>query len=69
MLDPFENLGEDIATYGKLLQENPIKLIPLILDIAIVVYVIVKILKFAKDTKGMQLIIGILELALKNAIL
>ena len=41
MLDPFENLGEDIATYGKLLQENPIKLIPLILDIAIVVYVIV----------------------------
>ncbi len=60
MLDPFENLGEDIATYGKLLQENPIKLIPLILDIAIVVYVIVKILKFAKDTKGMQLIKGII---------
>lgn len=56
----FENSGENVVNYFLSLQENPLKLIPVILDIAIVIYVIVKIIKFAKDSRGMQLIKGIL---------
>ena len=56
----FETTGESISNYFLSLQENPLKLIPVILDIAIVIYVIVKIIKFAKDSRGMQLIKGIL---------
>ena len=56
----FENSGENAVNYFLSLQENPLKLIPVILDIAIVIYVIVKIIKFAKDSRGMQLIKGIL---------
>lgn len=46
--------------YFNLLQENPIKLVSLILDLAIVIYIIVKILKLAKDSRVMQLIKGII---------
>lgn len=56
----FENSGENVVNYFLSLQENPLKLIPVILDIAIVIYVIVKIIKFGKDSRGMQLIKGIL---------
>ena len=42
----FENSGENAVNYFLSLQENPLKLIPVILDIAIVIYVIVKIIKF-----------------------
>ena len=56
----FENSGENVVNYFLSLQENPLKLIPVILDIAIVIYVIVKIIKFAKDSRGMQLIKGII---------
>lgn len=56
----FENSGENVVNYFLSLQENPLKLIPVILDIAIVIYVIVKIIKFAKDSRGMQIIKGIL---------
>ena len=56
----FETTGESISNYFLSLQENPFKLISVILDIAIVIYVIVKIIKFAKDSRGMQLIKGIL---------
>lgn len=56
----FETTGESISNYFLSLQENPFKQISVILDIAIVIYVIVKIIKFAKDSRGMQLIKGIL---------
>ena len=36
----FENSGENVVNYFLSLQENPLKLIPVILDIAIVIYVI-----------------------------
>lgn len=54
------NLGDNIMQYFNLLQEYPIKLISLILDLAIVIYIIVKILKLARDSRVMQLIKGII---------
>lgn len=49
-----------MADYLNLLQENPIKLVSLILDLSIVIYIIVKIIKIAKDSRVMQLIKGII---------
>lgn len=54
------SLGADISQYISLLQEYPIKLVSLILDLAIVIFIIVKILKLAKDSRVMQLIKGII---------
>lgn len=55
-----KNLGDNIMQYLNLLQEYPIKLISLILDLAIVLYIIVKVLKLARDSRVMQLIKGII---------
>lgn len=52
----FNNIGESINA----LIQNPINLISLILDLAIVIYIIVKILKIAKASRVMQLIKGII---------
>lgn len=52
--------GQSISEYFKLLQEQPIKLVSLILDLAIVIYIIVKILKLAKKSRAIQLIKGII---------
>ena len=52
--------GESITQYISLLQEYPIKLVSLVLDLAIVIFIIVKILKLAKDSRVMQLIKGII---------
>ncbi len=46
--------------YWGVLQENPIKLVSLILDLAIVIFIIIKILKLAKNSRVMQLIKGII---------
>lgn len=54
------SLGANISQYISLLQEYPIKLVSLILDLAIVIFIIVKILKLAKDSRVMQLIKGII---------
>ncbi len=53
-------LGKNVSDYINLLQEYPIKLISLILDLAIVIYIIVKIFKLAKNSRVMQLIKGII---------
>lgn len=58
------NWGYNIAEYFKLLQEYPIKLVSLILDLAIVIFVVIKLLKFAKDSRVMQLIKGIILIVL-----
>ena len=42
------NWGYNITEYVKLLQEYPIKLVSLILDLAIVIFVLIKLLKIAK---------------------
>lgn len=54
------NLGNGVSEYLMLLQEYPIKLVSLILDLAIVIYIIVKIFKIAKDSRVLQLIKGII---------
>ncbi len=51
--------GKNISEYFGLLQQYPIKLVSLILDLAIVIFIIVKILKLAKKSRAIQLIKGI----------
>ena len=51
--------GENISEYFSLLQQHPIRLVSLILDLTIVIYIIVKILKLAKKSRAIQLINGI----------
>ena len=58
------NWGYNIAEYFKLFQEYPIKLVSLILDLAIVIFVVIKLLKFARDSRVMQLIKGIILIVL-----
>lgn len=50
---------ENISEYFSLLQQHPIRLVSLILDLTIVIYIIVKILKLAKKSRAIQLIKGI----------
>lgn len=51
--------GENISEYFSLLQQHSIRLVSLILDLTIVIYIIVKILKLAKKSRAIQLIKGI----------
>ena len=51
--------GENISEYFSLLQQHPIRLVSLILDLTIVIYIIVKILKLAQKSRAIQLIKGI----------
>lgn len=53
------NWWNNVIEYFNLLQEYPIKLVSLILDLLIVIYVLVKLFKLAKDSRVMQLIKGI----------
>lgn len=55
-----KNFGNSIMQYLSILQENPIKLVSLILDLAIVIFIIVKILQLARNSRVMQLIKGII---------
>ena len=48
--------GENISEYFSLLQQHPIRLVSLILDLTIVIYII---LKLAKKSRAIQLIKGI----------
>ena len=51
--------GEKILEYLNQLYQYPIKLVSLVLDLTIVVLVLVKLIKLAKNSKVMQLINGI----------
>jgi len=51
--------GQDIVNYLNLLKDNPIKIIMLIVDIAIVIFLAVKLLQIVKETRAWQLIKGI----------
>ena len=56
----WENFYKDnILTYIKSLQENPFELITLILDIAIVIFLVYMFFKAVKDSRAWQLIKGI----------
>lgn len=53
------NWWNNVIEYFKLLQEHPINIVSLVLDLAIVIFAVVKLLKLAKDSRVMQLIKGI----------
>ena len=54
-----EVFQNDIIGYINSLQEYPIKLVLLIIDLSIVIWLLSKIIKIAKDTRAWQLIKGI----------
>ena len=51
--------GQDIVNYLNLLKDNPIKIVMLVVDIAIVIFLAVKLLQIVKETRAWQLIKGI----------
>ena len=66
VLDNFYN--QHILTYIQLYQEYPIKLIALIVDIAIVVFLAYQLIKIVKDSRAWQLVKGILLLVIANGL-
>lgn len=57
-------LEENILSYINILMTYPIKIIILILDLAIVGFLIMKFVKTVKNTRAMQLVKGIVILIL-----
>ena len=53
-------INENIMQYITQLYEHPLKLIPLIIDLVIVIFLAVKIIQLAKDSRVMQLMKGII---------
>lgn len=62
------NLNSLIQSYIDMLYQNPIKLISLILDLAIVGFLIVSIIKFARKSRAWQLLKGIALLIIATAL-
>ena len=59
---------QDIITYLELLKNNPLKIVMLILDIAIVLFLAVKLIQIVKETRAWQLIKGIAFLVIATLI-
>ena len=57
-----EFTGQDITNYLQSLKSSPLKIIALIVDIAIVLFIIVKLVKIIRETRAWQLIKGIVLL-------
>ena len=66
MFSSFYN--ENILSYIRVLQENPIKLFTLILDIAIVIFLAYELLRIVKDSRAWQLVKGIAFLVIATAL-
>ena len=61
----WENFYKDnILSYIRSLQENPFELVTLILDLAIVIYIIYKFIKSARNSRVWQLLKGIILIVL-----
>ena len=58
---------QNILSYIKLWQEYPIKLVTLILDIIIVVFLAYELLRIVKDSRAWQLVKGIAFLIVATA--
>ena len=58
----------NILTYIKMYQEYPIKLISLIIDIVIVVFLAYELLRIVKDSRAWQLVKGIAFLVIATAL-
>lgn len=54
-----EFTGQDVANYLNMLRDNPIKIVMLIIDVAIVLFLAIKLLQIVKETRAWQLIKGI----------
>ena len=65
---PSNNLMGVITTYAQKLNENPLNLIVLMIDITIVVFLFMKLFKIVKDSRAWQLLRGILFLIIAMAI-
>ena len=60
IVEMFQNIYNDkILSYIQTYQEYPIKLVPLIIDIFLVIFLLYHLLKIAKDSRAWQLIKGI----------
>ncbi len=59
---------QNILGYIKTLYENPLNLIILIIDISIVLFLLIKVLKFARDSRAWQLLKGIALLIIATAV-
>ena len=59
---------QNILTYIKMYQEYPIKLISLIIDVAIVVFLAYELLRIVKDSRAWQLVKGIAFLVIATAL-
>lgn len=59
---------QNILTYIKLWQEYPIKLVSLILDITIVIFLTYQLLRIVKDSRAWQLVKGIALLIVATAL-
>ena len=59
---------QNILTYVKMYQEYPVKLISLILDIAIVIFLAYELLRIVKDSRAWQLVKGIAFLVIATAV-
>ena len=57
-----------ILSYIRTLQENPIKLVTLILDIVIVIFLAYELLRIVKDSRAWQLVKGIAFLVIATAV-
>lgn len=62
LMPNLEFTGQDIANYFEMLKNNPIKVIPLIIDIAIVLFLVIKLVTIIRETRAWQLIKGIVLL-------
>ena len=51
--------GQDIINYLNLLKDNPMRIVMLIIDITIVIFLAVKLLQIVKETRAWQLMKGI----------
>lgn len=59
---------QNILSYIRMLQENPIKLVTLILDIVIVIFLAYELLRIVKDSRAWQLVKGITFLVIATAL-
>ena len=59
---------KNILSYIRILQENPIKLVSLTLDIAIVIFLAYELLRIVKDSRAWQLVKGIALLVVATAL-
>ena len=59
---------QNILSYIRTLQENPIKLVTLILDIVIVIFLAYELLRIVKDSRAWQLVKGIAFLVMATAV-